>query len=59
MSVKYLVQYKHPFHHKWVTDEKCYSLEEAEKTLNEKRKEVTEILKDRRITLTWRIFQLD
>ena len=59
MNVRYLVQYKHPFHHKWVTDEKCYSLEEAQKTLNEKKNEVTEILKDRRTTLAWRILSLD
>ena len=59
MNVKYLVQYKHPIYHKWITDEKCHSLQEAQKTLNEKKKEATEILKDRRTTLTWRIFQLD
>lgn len=49
----------HPFHHKWVTEEQCVSLEEAQKTIEEKKKEVTEILKGRRTTLTWRIQPLD
>ena len=59
MNVKYLIQYMHPFHHKWVTEEHCVSLKEAQKTIEEKKKEVTEILKGRRTTLTWRIKPLD
>lgn len=49
----------HPFHHKWITEEKCDSLEEAQETVKEKKKEVTRILKGRRTTLTWRIQPLD
>jgi len=29
----------HPFYHKWVTEEQCVSLEEAQKTVEEKKKE--------------------
>jgi|MDTC01.2.fsa_nt_gb hypothetical protein len=59
MNIKYLIQYMHPFHHKWITEEKCDSLEEAQETVKEKKKEVTRILKGRRTTLTWRIQPLD
>jgi len=59
MNIKYLIQYMHPFHHKWITEEKCDSLEEEQETVKEKKKEVTRILKGRRTTLTWRIQPLD
>jgi len=59
MSVKYLIQYMHPFNYKWTTEEVCETLSQAQNTLEEKKKEVTKILKGRRTTLTWRIHPLD
>lgn len=59
MNVKYLVQYKHPIYHKWITDEKCHSLQEAHDTVDKKKQEVKELIKDGHTTLTWRILPLD
>jgi len=49
----------HPFNYKWTTEEVCETLSQAQNTLEEKKKEVTKILKGRRTTLTWRIHPLD
>jgi len=59
MNVRYLVQYKHPLHQKWVTDEKCYSLLEANHVLDKRKKETKKLIKDQRTTLKWRILPLD
>ncbi len=59
MTVKYLVQYMHPFNYKWTTEVVCENLQQAQTALEEKKKEVTKILKGRRTTLSWRIKPLD
>ncbi len=59
MKPKYLIQYLHPFHHKWVTEETCFDLHTAQITVQEKKEEVKELTKQNNTTLSWRIQPLD
>jgi len=55
MKEKFLVQYMHPFHHKWITEETCESLEEAYAVLNKKKEEIQGLRRDEHGTLQWRV----
>ena len=59
MNVKYLVQYKHPLYQKWITDEECYSLLEANHVLNKRKQDSKKLIKDQHTTLKWRVLPLD
>jgi hypothetical protein len=59
MKTKYLIQYLHPFHHKWITDATCEDLLEAHDTVQKKKEEVKEITKENHTSLSWRIQPLD
>jgi len=59
MNITHLVQYKHPLHQKWVTDEKCSSLLEANHVLWKRKKDSKKLMKDQHTTLKWRILPLD
>lgn len=55
MKTEYLVQYMHPFHRKWITEERCSSLNEAYDILHQKQNEVKGLRRDKHGTLHWRV----
>jgi hypothetical protein len=59
MNITHLVQYKHPLHQKWITEEKCCSWLEANDLLEKRKHESKRLIKDKHTTLKWRIVSLD
>jgi len=59
MNVKYLVQYKHPIYHTWITDTLCASLKEADDVINKRKNEEEEVVKYHPTPLKWRILPSD